>query len=126
MDKIFVLYSFFFLSNSPFGSLVEFNPKHIRKAMPKDIPEMIMVPGKTDTVRYEAARYSSVQSAISYYMSKYEITNQDFCKFLNVDSIGGNREIVERIIELDGKHCKIVYDKDSYKPLRGIYVRLSN
>jgi len=60
MNKIFVLYSIFYLSYAPFGNLVKFNPKHIRKAMPKDIPEMILVPGKTDTARYEAARYSSM------------------------------------------------------------------
>jgi len=52
-------------------------------------------------------------------MSKFEITNQEFCKFLIVDSIGGDPKVLEGLIKLDGEHCKIIRHKGKFKPVKG-------
>lgn len=55
-----------------------------------------------------------------YYLSKYEITNAQYCVFLN--SIGASSQAVhdgKLLIELQKKQSHIVFDKGQFNPLTG-------
>ncbi|MBO9701839.1 MAG: hypothetical protein J7604_16650 [Sporocytophaga sp.] len=100
--------------------------KKFRKAIPKDIPEMITIRASGKSLD-DTARFSSmaVCSTPSFYMSKYEITNLEFCKFLNVDSIGQNSERVKQLIQLNNEECKIIKDDNHYIPKKVLRTILS-
>lgn len=53
----------------------------------------------------------------SFNLNKYEVTNKEYCKFLNAKEISSN-DILE-YIDMESNYCKIVLEKKQYKVLHG-------
>jgi formylglycine-generating enzyme required for sulfatase activity len=100
------------------GYSQSWNKKH-QKALPKGIPEMMPVTTKTITIGIDGFDHPTTISGYSFNMSKYEVSNKDFCRFLNVDSIAKDSLLISNIIKLDNAHCKIIYQDKKFVPVKG-------
>lgn len=65
---------------------------------------MVLVEASSDPAVDEPDQHST----ISFKISQFEISNELFCEFLNVDAISSNDLLVNNIINLNGNHCKII------------------
>ena len=64
--------------------------------------------------------YSSLdQPLLGFLISKNEITNKQFCYFLNVDSIHANAELIKNSIDLSHADSKIYVKEGKYCPVEG-------
>ncbi len=53
----------------------------------------------------------------SFYLSKYEVTNEQYCVFLNEK--GNHIENGEHWLDVDGKYCNIIKENGVFKPKEG-------
>lgn len=92
--------------------------KSIPKDLPQEVPEMILT-------KYREDQKIDTSHLFHYYtprffISKHEITNKQFCQFLNVDSIRNNKELVKDLIDLTHKESKIFLTAENvYAPIKG-------
>ena len=108
---IILLYAFI---SSIFGS----NDERERTFVPPILPEMIFVKGETymmgsDTGRSGWDRPAHEVKVSSFCISKYEVTNKEFCNFLN--SMGNGKHGGKHMKIHDDIYCGIYTDKDNFK-----------
>jgi formylglycine-generating enzyme len=92
------------------------------KKLPKEVPEMLLTDGVNLTTRRVGGDTSKLfnYSSPRFFISKHEITNKQFCQFLNEDSIRGNKELLKRMIDLTQKESKIYLSGNNlYAPIKG-------
>jgi len=97
-------------------------PKHL----PKETPGLILVgsSAETDIHSHQFGGIDTLSSLgnvsiMSFYMSKHEITNKQFCYFLNQDSIRTNPALLKSIIDLNNIHGRIRLKDGMYAPISG-------
>lgn len=103
----------------------KFHAKYIiPKDLPKEVPEMVLTDGVHLTKKASGSAVDTSAlfdySTPGFLISKHEITNQQFCQFLNVDSIRNNKKLVKTIIDLNHKESKIFLTEDNvYTSVKG-------
>lgn len=92
--------------------------------IPKEVPQMVFISGMDYTGGHSCEGSSTIVDSMdvyvgSFYMSKHEITNKDFCYFLNADSIQANKVLVKEIVAIGQGENKIIFKDGKYHAVDG-------
>lgn len=90
----------------------------VLKPFGKMFPKMVNIQGMRE---YDTNLNIIAPYAYSYgfAISTHEITNQEFCEFLNHKSIKPNDSLINKTINIKDSDCKIVFEKNKFKPIKG-------
>jgi formylglycine-generating enzyme len=95
----------------------------IPKNLPKVAPDFVLV---SNEERNKSRKSDSSDTAPAqkvtlpgFYMSKHEITNKEYCYFLNEDSIRKNTALLKTIIDLNNISGRIRIKDSLYAPISG-------
>ena len=94
------------------------------KNLPKVAPEFVLVRNEERNKSHKSDSSNAVLPARKitlpgFYMSKHEITNKEFCYFLNEDSIRRNPALLKSIIDLKNINGRIHVKDSLYAPING-------
>lgn len=92
--------------------------------VPGVVPELVFIEGMDFRMGFNCEGSSSNPDSCSiyigsYYMSKHEITNKEFCDFLNEDSIRTNADLIKEAVAIGAGQNKISYYDGVYIPVKG-------
>jgi formylglycine-generating enzyme required for sulfatase activity len=91
--------------------------------IPKEAPRMVLISGMDYSRGFTCDGSSIDPDSLdvyigSFYMSKHEITNKDFCSFLNEDSIRINTALIKEIIAIGEGQNKIILKDGKYHSVK--------
>ncbi len=94
------------------------------KNLPKEAPEFVLVRNEERNKSRKSDSSDAVLPARKitlpgFYMSKHEITNKEFCYFLNENSIRKNAALLKSIIDLKNINGRIRFKDSLYSPISG-------